>query len=276
MATQPTILCFASLVVFILPLFLHMSLPNLNPALTYVASLVMTSLKKIVAAMTPLPRRLQISCHMEFWEHKMFNSQMHFPHSSSAYSPVFTDPSIILFLGSSADNSSSLDEPSTVASNFPDSTMDPLIASHTPEPTHEPRRSDRVKAPPAHLHDYLLLFSFFFLFFFSILATLHKPHSYCEANADPFWQKAMSDELDALSKTHKWDLIDLPPRKFTVGCKWVYKIKTRADGFVERYMVRLVAKGFAQEYGVDYEETFAPVARLTSIRSLLAVVVIRH
>jgi hypothetical protein len=86
----------------------------------------------------------------------------------------------------------------------------------------------------------------------------------------------MSDELDAFSKTHTWDLVDLPPGKFAVGCKWVYKIKTRADGSVESYKAHLVAKGFAQEYGIDYEETFAPVARLTSVRSLLAVAVVRH
>jgi hypothetical protein len=55
----------------------------------------------------------------------------------------------------------------------------------------------------------------------------------------------MFDELDDISKTHTWDLVDLPPRKFTVGCKWVYKIKTRADGYVERYKTRLVPKDFA-------------------------------
>jgi hypothetical protein len=86
-----------------------------------------------------------------------------------------------------------LDEPSTAASDLLDSTMDPPATSHTPEPSYEPRRSDRVRAPPAHLHDYHC---------FSVLATLHEPHFYREASADPLWQKAMSDELDALSKTH--------------------------------------------------------------------------
>jgi hypothetical protein len=86
----------------------------------------------------------------------------------------------------------------------------------------------------------------------------------------------MSDELDSLSQTHTWDLVDLPLGKYAVGCKWVYKIKTRADGFVEHYKARLVAKGFAQEYGVEYEVTFVPVARLTFVRSLLAVAAVCH
>ena len=56
-----------------------------------------------------------------------------------------------------------------------------------------------------------------------------------------------------------------------VGCKWIYKIKTHSDGSIERYKARLVVKGFIQEYGIDYEETFAPVARISSIHALLAV-----
>ena len=75
----------------------------------------------------------------------------------------------------------------------------------------------------------------------------------------------MNEKLDALYKNHTWDMVDLPPGQSVVGCRWVYKIKTKIDESVERYKARLVAKGFTQEYGIDYEETFAHVARLTSI-----------
>ena len=65
---------------------------------------------------------------------------------------------------------------------------------------------------------------------------------------------------------------DTPPGKSVVGCKWIYKIKTRSNGSIERYKTRLVAKGFTQEYGIDYEETFTLVARISSVCALLAVV----
>ena len=71
-------------------------------------------------------------------------------------------------------------------------------------------------------------------------------------------------------------MIDLPPGQSIVGCRWVYKIKTKADGSVEQYKARLVAKGFTQEYGIDYEETFAPVVYLTSIWCLIVVAVVHH
>uniref|UniRef100_A0A2N9H2Q3 Integrase catalytic domain-containing protein n=1 Tax=Fagus sylvatica TaxID=28930 RepID=A0A2N9H2Q3_FAGSY len=106
--------------------------------------------------------------------------------------------------------------------------------------------------------------------------SLHEPHTYREACTNPLWQQAMTEELQALEKTHTWDLVDLPPGKSAIGCKWVYKIKTKSDGSIERYKARLVAKGYAQEYGIDYEETFAPVARITSVRSLLAIAAVHQ
>ena len=81
----------------------------------------------------------------------------------------------------------------------------------------------------------------------------------------------MKEELDALHKTRTWDMVDLPSGKSAIGCKWVYKIKTRSDGTVDRYKGRLVAKGFTQDYEIDYEETFSPMARLSSIRTLIAI-----
>ena len=81
----------------------------------------------------------------------------------------------------------------------------------------------------------------------------------------------MKEELDALSKNHTGDLVTLPPRKSVVGCKWIYKIKTHSNGSIEHYKSRLIAKGFTQEYKIDCEETFAPIARISSIRALLAV-----
>ncbi len=77
-----------------------------------------------------------------------------------------------------------------------------------------------------------------------------------------------------MEKTHTWDLIDLPRGKSVIGCKWVYKIKTKSDGTIEWYKTCLVAMGYAQEYGIDYEETFALVTRITSVHSLIAIVAV--
>lgn len=96
------------------------------------------------------------------------------------------------------------------------------------------------------------------------------PASIQEALLSPEWKNAVFEELEALQKNKTWEITELPKGKKTVGCKWVFTVKHKSDGSIERYKARLVAKGFTQTYGIDYVETFAPVAKLNTVRVLLS------
>ena len=85
------------------------------------------------------------------------------------------------------------------------------------------------------------------------------------------WLKATQNEFNSLKQNQTWDLVDLPPEKNIVGSKWVFKNKRGPDGKIDRYKARLVAQGYSQQHGVDYDEVFAPVAKYSSIRSVLAI-----
>ncbi|KAL8149357.1 hypothetical protein AgCh_006393 [Apium graveolens] len=102
---------------------------------------------------------------------------------------------------------------------------------------------------------------------------LFEPTHYYQAIKDSRWVDAINKELDALKSNHTWKLMPLPPNKTCIGCKWVFKIKYLPDGQVERFKARLVAKGYTQTAGIDYHDTFAPVVKLVTVRSLLAVAV---
>ena len=80
----------------------------------------------------------------------------------------------------------------------------------------------------------------------------------------------MIEEYQSIMKNDVWDVVPRPEGKSVVTSKWIYKIKHAADGSIEKYKARFVAWGFSQKEGIDYEETFAPIARYTSIRSVLA------
>ncbi|KAH9650093.1 protein kinase domain-containing protein [Citrus sinensis] len=99
------------------------------------------------------------------------------------------------------------------------------------------------------------------------------PKTIKEALDHPDWKLAVLEEMNALKKNGTWEIVDLPKEKKTVGCKWVFTLKCNVDGSVERYKARLVAKGFTQTYGIDYQETFAPVAKINSIRVLISLAV---
>lgn len=81
----------------------------------------------------------------------------------------------------------------------------------------------------------------------------------------------MNAELEALHLNKTWTITDLPQGKKPIGCKWVFKIKHKADGSIERYKARLVAKGLTQLEEIDFFDTFSPIAKLTTIRLLLSI-----
>jgi Reverse transcriptase (RNA-dependent DNA polymerase)/gag-polypeptide of LTR copia-type/Integrase core domain/GAG-pre-integrase domain/Retrotransposon gag protein len=111
--------------------------------------------------------------------------------------------------------------------------------------------------------------------FVSSVTSHEEPSTYQQATTDPKWRKAMKEEIEALEKNKTWTWEILPNGKKPIGCKWVYKIKYKPDGSIERYKARLVAKGYNQLEGIDYNETFALVAKLVSVRCLLAVAAAR-
>ena len=102
------------------------------------------------------------------------------------------------------------------------------------------------------------------------LLSMIEPETFIEASKDPHWVKAMEEEMSQIEKNKTWELVPHPKDKNIIGTKWVFKNKMNEEGQVIRNKARLVCKGYSQIEGVDFEETFAPVARMEAIRMFLA------
>lgn len=103
-----------------------------------------------------------------------------------------------------------------------------------------------------------------------------KPSSVVEALANPHWREAMEAEFSTLKRNNTWRLVPPSNDQNLIDCKWVFKIKYKADGTVDRLKARLVAKGFKQQYGVDYDDTYSPVVKHSTIRLVLALAIVQN
>ena len=106
--------------------------------------------------------------------------------------------------------------------------------------------------------------------YMSQVVKIKEPSTFDEAIKDDKWRLAMDDEMQALVENGTWVLVPKKENVTPIGCKWVYKVKHNSDGSINRHKARLVAKGYAQKYGLDYEEAFSAVARMSTVRTLIA------
>ena len=136
------------------------------------------------------------------------------------------------------------------------------------EPQQEPRRSERESRPPNRygFSEYADTAKVDHLAY--NVSQIAEPNTIEEALASEYskeWKEAADSEYKSLMENDTWELVELPENREAIGCKWVFKVKHTGDGKVERFKGRLVAKGYAQKHGIDYDETFSPVVRFASI-----------
>jgi hypothetical protein len=226
----------------------------------------------------PIKKHVFISRDVQFLEIQ--------PHHNS---PMIKHPqhneTVIVSLDDTEDISSPVVEPASISHpplNENDEDNSAVDQEEKSIPTDPPRRSGRMHAssraldsrhlessitpPSLSSNDDSLLYAF-------MADVQQEPTSYAEAmnRADSKqWEEAAQSEYDSIQAAGTWTLVPLPPGRKAIRCKWVFKIKRLSHGAIDRYKARLVAKGFSQKPGVDYNETFAPVAKFCSIRALVA------
>jgi len=230
-------------------------------------------------------REIFISRHVSFHENVLPYPQN--PSSATHDWKYFTISSNIVPL-------SSIDQSPSPSLPVIDDILPPLSHSSVPNNVPvSPRKSTRTRTPHSHLQDYVCNSSHTSTYplsnyisynyvsanhasFVLSLQTHPEPHTYVEASKHDYWKQAMQVELLALEKTCTWDIVDLPPHAKPIGYRWIFKVKHHADGSVERYKARLVAKGYTQIEGLDYFDTYSLVAKMTTVRLVIALASINN
>ena len=131
------------------------------------------------------------------------------------------------------------------------------------------RRSTRQTSRPSYLEDYVLMFEIVEIERILLLIN-EEPWDWNEAKHEKVWRESCEDEIASIKKNKTWTLVELPAGCKAIGLKWVFKVKRNVDGSISKYKARLVAKGYVQRHGIDYEEVFAPVARIETVRVIIA------
>jgi len=180
-----------------------------------------------------------------------------FPSSDLSHCPVDTPISIHTDSIPTTADSISLNEPATSPSSPPSPESAPT--NLIPDSSLAPRMTTRLMSGITKRKVILNL------------TAVTEPYTLNQALKDPHWIRAMDKEIAALHHNHTWDLVAKPSDVNIIGCKWVYKLKHKPDGSIDRYKARFVAKGYHQTLGLDYFDTFSLVVKAATIRIILII-----
>ncbi|KAL0448192.1 UNVERIFIED_CONTAM: Retrovirus-related Pol polyprotein from transposon RE2 [Sesamum latifolium] len=205
--------------------------------------------------------------------------------------PVVPHTNPVLVSDSSPDHATAVPhiDPVHISDSFPDHATFELSDGPTTDGVISPaiRRSSRQITKPCWLNDFVCSYAHFgsgftvtsiapsHQAFTASLSLLQEPTTYQQASSSPEWKSAMQAELDALESNHTWEVTPLPSGKIPIGCRWVFKLKLHADSSIDRHKARLVAKGYNQVEGIDYNESFSPVAKTVTVRLFFAIAAAR-
>ncbi|BBG97094.1 transposable element gene [Prunus dulcis] len=224
----------------------------------------------------PNLRRIRVSRNVIFLENQYFFPTHHDPVSPSfSVLPMFTNSSAapVLNISSPAPVPSQplfvYQRRSSETSHQPPAPPQPPpapspTAAPVPATAPPPQTEYSVRRPPDRFGSSPLSL------FTATLSSISLPSSYTQAMQHECWRTAVETELLALEENQTWDIVPCPSSVKPLGSKFVFSVKLRSDGSIDRYKARLVALGNKQEYGLDYDETFAPVAKMTTVRTIHA------